>query len=299
MANTNILNDILSPKLLLSLQQKARLKAYCDIRGDFTAGMGDSLRVPIFPTFDAEVGGVAGSDIVGTNIVIDEAQLDINRRATKLVTITEWEKWITNYSLQDATVAEMYKAIARKEEDYIIQALLDATGTDINTTGTLATENATTIYESILQFKEIFENKGTNTDGEGEIVVTVNHNINKILKTSELFDATDSGLRTRMAGLGIAGTMLDGNIHIIASGRIPQTAGAGGYSHMIGFRRGACAFGNGALNFKVTDNPKAFSANVLFERMFGTKVLGTPNNDSVAVKYVTNRTTQTAFAPAL
>jgi hypothetical protein len=72
MANTNILNDILSPKLLLSLQQKARLKAYCDIRGDFTAGMGDSLRIPIFPTFDAEVGGVAGSDIVGTNIVIDD-----------------------------------------------------------------------------------------------------------------------------------------------------------------------------------------------------------------------------------
>lgn len=68
---------------------------------------------------------------------------------------------------------------------------------------------------------------------------------------------------------------------------------------MIGFRRGAIAFGNGQLNFKVTDNVDSFSANVLFERMFGTAVLGAPNADSIAIKYVTNRTTETAFAPVL
>lgn len=299
MSNVNQLNDILSPLLLKSLAQKAKLKAYCDIRTDLTAGMWDSIRVPIFPTFEADVGGVAGSDIAGTDINIGEAILELNRRATKRVTISEWEKWITNYSLQDATVAEMYKAIQRKEEDYIIQALLDANGTDINTTGTLATESASTIYESILQFKEIFEDKGTNTDGEGEIVVVVNHNIDKILKTSELYDATDSGLRLRLAGLGLSGTMLDGNIHVISTWRIPQTSWAGGYSHMIGFRRWACAFGEGMMKFKTTEAEKGFSANVLFERIFGAKVLWTPNEQSVAVKYVTNRTTQNAFAPAL
>lgn len=68
---------------------------------------------------------------------------------------------------------------------------------------------------------------------------------------------------------------------------------------MIGFRRGACAFGEGMMRFKTTEKEKGFSANVLFERIFGAKVLGTPNEQSVAVKYVTNRTTTTAFAPAL
>lgn len=299
MSNVNLLTDILSPKLILSLQQKAKLKAYCDVRGDFGSGMGESMRFPIYPTFDADVGGVAGSSIANTDITITEAILNLDKRASKRVTITEWEKWITNYSLQDATVAEMYKAIARKEEDYIINAAIAGAGTFINTTGTLATESAASIYASILQFKEIFENKGQNTDGEGEICVVVNYNVDKILKTSELYDATDSGLRTRLAGMGVSGTMLDGNIHIITSGRIPQTSGAGGYSHIIGFRKGAIAFGNGQLNFKVTDNTDSFSANVLFERMFGTAVLGAPNADSIAIKYVTNRTTETAFAPVL
>lgn len=273
MSNIQQLNDVLSGLLLKSNAQRTRLKAFVDVRTDLTAGMGDSIRVPIFPTFDADVGGVAGSDIAGSSVDITEAILELNKRATKRVTITDWEKWITNYPYQDAVIAEMNKAIQRKEEDYIIQALLDANGTDINTTGTLATESATTIYESILQFKEIFEDKGTNTDGEGEICVVVNHNIHKILKTSELFDATDSGLRLRQMGMGLAGTMLDGNIHVIATGRIPQTSGGGGYSHMIGFRKGACSFGEGMTRFKTTEAEKGFSANVLFERIFGTKVL--------------------------
>lgn len=297
--NTNLLTDILSPKLIKSLQQKAKLKAYCDVRGDFTQWMGDTMRFPIFPTFEADVGGVAGSVIANTDLTITEANLILDHRATKRVTITDWEKWITNYSLQDATVMEMYKALQRKEEDYIIAEAIANAGTEINTTGTLATENAASIYASLLQFKEIFEDKGTNTDGEGEIVVAVNYNVDKILKTSDLYDATDSGLRTRLNGMGVSGTILDGNIHVVTTGRIPQTSGGGGYSHMIGFRRGAVAFGEGMLKFKVTDNNDAFSANVLFERIFGTAVLGAPNSDSIAIKYVTNRTNTNAFAPVL
>lgn len=55
MAIDIVTTELLSKKLVHELNQKVRLKAYCNVEGDFTKGMGDTVIFQEFPTFESDV----------------------------------------------------------------------------------------------------------------------------------------------------------------------------------------------------------------------------------------------------
>lgn len=103
--------------------------------------------------------------------------------------------------------------------------------------------------------------------------------------------------------MGAAGSLLDGNIHIVSTSRMPKVDdpvnGTANYTYMLGMRRGAVCVGNGIYNFKVAESTDAFAANIMYEAIFGVDVLGTPNTSKIAKKFITNMTNTTPFAPTL
>lgn len=307
MAIDIVTTELLSKKLVHELNQKVRLKAYCNVEGDFTKGMGDTVIFQEFPTFESDVWGVAGSKITGTDLVIGSDTLTIDKRLSKLVQIVDWKKRQNNFDLQGETVKEMRNAIERKEEDYIIAAAIASAVASSNlmgtSTGSLATETTSTIYTSLLWFKEFFEDKGSNTEGEGQIVIAVNYNIHKLLKAANIYDSTEAGLRARQ--MGAFGSILDGNIHIVPTGRLPKVDsdanGVANYTYMVGFRKGAVSFANGMISMDIREPADQMVGNILYERYLGAGVVSTSAADGIAIKYLstTNMTSTSVFAPVV
>lgn len=301
MSNTLVLKDLLSPIVIESLRNPVTSKAYCTMEGDFTRATGDTVAFSIFPEYEASVGGVAGSYQTPRDLVLSETSMTLDKRVWDSYRLTNWEKYLQNFDLQAKLAAMMARGLERKQEDYIFDTMIDNAGTSINTSGSPATETASTIYGSILQFKEILTFKGQNTNGQGEIVVFVPSSISKIIQQSDIFDATDSGLAGRINGL--IGTMLSGNIHIIVTDRMPRNDtnanGVADETYMLGMRRGAVSFGNGIFNMWIDKDPGANAHIMGYESIFGVDVLGTPNTDQIVKKHVANLTETTVFAPTL
>jgi len=257
MSNVLLLKDLLSPKVVESLRNPVTAKAYCSIESDFSKSTGDTVSFSVFPEYEAQVGGVAGTFQTPRDFTITEAKMTLDKRVHDQYLLTKWEKYLQNFDLQSQLAAMMARGLERKQEDYIFDRMITGAGTSINASGSPAGETAGTIYASILQFKEILTFKGQNTNGQGEIVVFVPSSIMKILQQSEIFDATDSGLAGRINGL--VGTMLSGNIHIIATDRMPRVDtdadNAAEETYILGMRRGALSFANGIFDMWVDKVP--------------------------------------------
>lgn len=301
MSNTLTVRDLLSARVIESLRNPVTAKAYCTMEGDFTKATGDTVAFTIFPEYEAQVGGVAGSVQTPRDLALGETTMVLDKRVHDAYRITNWEKFLQNFDLQSKAVAMLARGLERKQEDYIFNTMIANAGTSINASGTPLAETSATIYESILQFKEILTFKGQNTNGQGEIVVFVPSSISKIIQQSDIFDATEAGLRGRIEG--IVGTLLGGNIHIVVSDRMPRNDavvnGTADETYMLGMRRGAVSFANGIFGLKATEDPNAFATNLLYENIFGVDVLGTPNADQIVKKHVSNLTSTTIFAPTL
>lgn len=301
MSNTLILKDLLSPRVIESLRNPVTAKAYCTMEGDFSKATGDTVAFSIFPEYEANVGGVAGTFQTPRDLVLTETSMTLDKRVTDQYTLTNWEKYLQNFDLQGKLASMMARGLERKQEDYIFNTMISQAGTSINASGSGSTETAATIYASILQFKEILTFKGQNTNGQGEIVVFIPSSISKIVQQSEIFDATDAGLAGRINGL--IGTMLSGNIHLIVTDRMPRVDTdadtVAEETYMLGMRRGAVSFGNGIFDMWVDKVPGANSSYIGYESIFGVDVLGTPNADQIIKKHVTNLTETTVFTPTV
>jgi len=301
MSNTLLLKDLLSPRVIESLRNPVTAKAYCTMEGDFTRATGDTVAFSIFPEYEAQVGGVAGSEQTPRDFALTETSMTLDKRVHDLYRLTNWEKYLQNFDLQAKLAAMMARGLERKQEDYIFDVMIDNAGTAINASGSPATETASTIYGSILQFKEVLTFKGQNTNGEGEIVVFVPSSIAKLIQQSDIFDATEAGLRGRING--IIGTMLGGNIHIVVSDRMPRNDavvnGVADETYMLGMRRGAVSYANGIFDMWIDKIPNANAYYLGYENVFGVDVLGTPNADQIVKKHVSNLTATTIFQPTL
>lgn len=301
MANTLLLKDLLSPQVIESLRNPVTAKAYCSIESDFTKSTGDTVSFSVFPEYEAQVWGVAGSVTAPREFAITEAKMTLDKRVSDQYTLTNWEKYLQNFDLQSKLSAMMARGLERKQEDYIFNRMIADAGNSINVSGTPATETASTIYASILQFKEMLTFKGQNTNGQGEIVVFLPSSIMKILQQSEIFDATDSGLAGRINGL--VGTLLSGNIHVIATDRMPRVDtdanAVADETYILGMRRGAVSFADGIFDMWLDKIPGANAHLLGYESIFGTGVLWTPNADQIVKKHITNMTATTVFAPTL
>lgn len=302
MSNVLVLKDLLSPKVIESLRNPVTAKAYCTVEGDFTKATGDTVAFSIFPEYEANVGGVAGSVQTPRDLVLTETSMTLDKRVHDTYRLTNWEKYLQNFDMQSKLAAMMARGLERKQEDYIFNTMINQAGTSINNSGSPATETASTIYGSILQFKEVLTFKGQNTNGFGEIVVFVPSSISKIIQQSDIFDATDAGLAGRING--IIGTLLGGNIHIIVSDRMPRndaqgSNGVADETYMLGMRKWAVSFGNGIYNMWIDKDPYANAHIMAYESIFGVDVLGTPNTDQIVKKHVSNLTSTTPRAPTL
>lgn len=299
--NTLLLKDLLSPRVIESLRNPVTAKAYCTMEGDFTRATGDTVAFSIFPEYEAQVGGVAGSEQTPRDFALTETSMTLDKRVHDLYRLTNWEKYLQNFDLQAKLAAMMARGLERKQEDYIFDTMIDNAGTAINASGSPATESASTIYGSILQFKEVLTFKGQNTNGEGEIVVFVPSSIAKLIQQSDIFDATEAGLKGRING--IIGTMLGGNIHIVVSDRMPRNDavvnGVADETYMLGMRRWAVSYANGIFDMWIDKIPNANAHYLGYENVFGVDVLGTPNADQIVKKHVSNLTATTIFQPTL
>lgn len=301
MSNVLLLKDLLSPRVIQSLRNPVTAKAYCTMEWDFTKATGDTVAFSIFPEYEAQVWGVAGSEQTPRDFAITETTMTLDKRVHDLYRLTNWEKYLQNFDLQAQLASMMARGLERKQEDYIFNKMIADAGTAINSSGSPATESASTIYGSILQFKEILTFKGSNTDGEGEIVVFVPSSISKIIQQSDIFDATEAGLAGRINGL--IGTMLGGNIHIVVSDRMPRndanSNGVADETYILGMRKWAVSYANGIFDMWIDKIPNANAYYLGYENVFGVDVLGTPNADQIVKKHVSNLTATTVYQPTL
>lgn len=296
MANTLVLKDLLLPSVIREVEKKMTIKAFTNrmYEGELKA-KGNTVVVPIVPNITGSTGWTAGSTIPIQDTAITSDSMVVDQRYYDGRYVTDYEQLVSNFNLREELAMKIAYSLNKTHEDHIFSQFIanvystnQLNYSDNSSTG--ATVVNTDVYSHMLQMKEVLLSNDA-VQEEWSIVFFINPAIAKLIKLSDIFTSTDTGLKGRIAGY--LGRTIDGS-DVIVSNNIPRydVTGSTAYdsTYMLAMEKGAVNFVDQLTQFDVRKPSDAFRENLLMESIYKADVLSDTNKKKLVAKKVTNMT---------
>lgn len=199
MSNTIVTADILQKKLIKLLDKRLVSKAFTnrEYEGQLKQ-QGDTVRVETFPDVARGTGGTAGATITGADFAVTSETLVVGQVAQINRHIQKYEKVRSNFDLMNKLADRMSYGLADIYDQHILTTMKDdcLAGNQLFEGAPVALDKDN-IFEYIQELGITLSN---NNVQKSQRFIVASPAICSLVVQSDVFDATDKGLKARIEG---------------------------------------------------------------------------------------------------